>query len=372
MGEKGVAKLDAILASDDAKKRLTAFRAIRRSGGKIDPLPHAKKLANDKSAAVRAEAAMEMRYRSWDEAKEVLVAVAKGWDGKDRSYLESLGLGAGHNTGELWKALNGEMKPGEPKDWPENFAWLTWRLMPEAAVPALSERATEPGLSDVERKLAVDSLAFINTRESADALIALAAEGSPVRDQAVWWLLNRSGGEWSSMNLSPVLAEKGIGGKPASIVASVTPPKPDAMKFTVKDVLALKGDAAKGKQLAARCVMCHQIDGNGPDYGPALKGFAKAQPAEVVARGIVDPSFDISQGFEGHSLTLKDGKRIDGLILSEGKTVTIRSNGGVTQEVPKGQIKDRKPLGQSLMLSADQLGLSAQDVADIVEWMREY
>jgi putative membrane-bound dehydrogenase-like protein len=372
MGEKGSTKLDGILAGSDEKMRLTAFRAIRRSGGKVDALLAAKFLARDKSAAVRAEAAMEMRYRSFEEAGEVLVAVAKGWDGRDRSYLESLGLGAGHNNDELWNALKEEMKPGEATAWPESFARLTWRLMPEAAVPALAGRAKDTGLTEEARKLAVDSLAFINTQESADALIALAAEGSPVRDQAVWWLTNRSGGEWSSMNLQPVLAEKGISVKPADIVASVTPPKPDALKFSVKDVLALKGDAAKGKLLSGRCVMCHQIDGNGPDYGPALKGFAKSQPPEVIVRGIVDPSFDISQGFEGHSITLKDGKRIDGLILSDGKTISIRSNGSLTQEVPRGQIKDRKLMNQSLMLSADQLGLSAQDVADIVEWMKGY
>lgn len=372
MGEKGSTKLDGILAGGDEKMRLTAFRAIRRSGGKVDALLAAKFLARDKSAAVRAEAAMEMRYRSFEEAGEVLVAVAKGWDGKDRSYLESLGLGAGHNNDELWNALKEEMKPGEATAWSESFARLTWRLMPEAAVSALAGRAKDTGLTDQERKLAVDSLAFINTKQSADALISLASDGSPVRDQVVWWLVNRSGGEWSSMNLQPLLAEKGISVKPAGIVASVTPPKPDALKFSVKDVLALQGDAAKGKLLSGRCVMCHQIDGNGPDYGPALKGFAKSQPPEVIVRGIVDPSFDISQGFEGHSITLKDGKRIDGLILSDGKTISIRSNGSLTQEVPRGQIKDRKLMNQSLMLSADQLGLSAQDVADIVEWMKGY
>jgi putative heme-binding domain-containing protein len=264
------------------------------------------------------------------------------------------------------------MKPGASKDWPEKFAWLTWRLMPHAAVPSLAERARAPGLSDDARKFAVDSLAFINTRESADALISLTAEGSPVRDQATWWLINRSGGEWSSMNLQPVLEEKGISAKPVKIAESVMPPKPAAMKFSVQDVLALKGDAAKGKQLAARCVMCHQIDGKGADYGPALKGFAKSQTPEVLARSIIDPSFDISHGFDGQSLALNDGTRIDGIIVSDGKTITIRSMAGLTQDIAKQQIKNRKSLDRSLMLSADQLGLGAQDVADLVEWMKSY
>lgn len=372
LGEKGVAKLDEIIAGDDAKRRLTAFRAIRRSGGKVDALPYARKLATDPSPMLRAEAAMEMRYRSFEEGKDVLVAVAKGFDGKDRSYLESFGLGAGHHTEELWKTLTEEMKPGAPMDWPETFAWLTWRLMPKAAIGALVERAKEPALAEGARKLAVDSLAFINAKESADALILLAAEGSPVRDQASWWLRNRGEGEWASMNLMPILKEKGIIREPAKLVAVTVPAKPKEMKFTTADVLKLKGDATRGKLAAARCVMCHQVEGNGVDYGPSLNGFGKNQPAEVVARAIVDPSFDISHGFEGRSLELKNGVRIDGVILADGETVKIRSTGGVTQEVPKGMIKKRSNTDRSLMLSADELGLTAQDVADLVEWMKTY
>jgi len=144
------------------------------------------------------------------------------------------------------------------------------------------------------------------------------------------------------------------------------------MKFTTEQVMALKGDAAKGKQLAGRCVMCHQIDGQGPEYGPALKGFGQRQPPEIVARSIVDPSFDISHGFNGHAVELTNGEWIDGLILADGDTVKIRSTGGVTQDVPKDMIKSRKQMDRSLMLSSDQLGLTAQDTADIVEWMKTY
>ena len=372
LGEKGKAKLDELMGSDNEVIRLAAFRVIRRADGKIDALPYAKKLSTDKAPVVRAEAAMEMRYRGFDEAKEVLVNVAKSFDGKDRSYLESFGLGAGHNTEELWKALDAEMKPGEPKAWSDAFAWLTWRLMPEAAVPALSDRAKDSGLSEEARKLAVDSLAFINARPAADALIGLAAEGSPVKEQARWWLKNRNEGEWSGMGLHDALAEKGIIGKEVKLVQITVPEKPKEMKFTVEDVMKLKGDTAKGKQLAGRCVMCHQIDGQGPEYGPALKGFGQRQPADIVARSIVDPSFDISHGFDGHAIELKNGEWIDGLILAEGDTVKIRSTGGVTQDVPKEMIKSRKQMDRSLMLSADQQGLSAQDVADIVEWLKTY
>lgn len=372
LGEKGIAKLNSLIAGDDASARLTAFRAIRRTDGKIDVLPYAKKLSTDAVAGIRAEAAISMRYRSFEEAREVLVNVAKGFDGKDRAYLDALGIGAGHHTEELWKAAGQAMKPGAAEAWPDAFAWITWRLMPEAAVPSLKSRASSAALSVDQRKLAVDSIAFIKSKASAAALMDLAAQGSSVRDQALWWLMNRSEGEWADFKMRPELEQRGLIEKPVELVEMTVPGKPSGTKYTVADVMALKGDAARGKLMGARCIMCHQIDGAGPDYGPELKGFGSRQAPEVVARGIVDPSFDISHGFEGTAIRLKDGKWIDGRIIADGDPVVIRSTGGVTQKVPKKLIAERKDMDRSLMLSADQLGLTAQDVADIVEWMKGY
>lgn len=244
--------------------------------------------------------------------------------------------------------------------------------MPEAAIPALAERAGDLKLSDSARKLAVDSLAFIHAKESAQALISLAAEGSPVRDYAIWWLDNRKDGEWASMKLESVLKEKDLLYKVLEIQQITVPKKPKEMKFTIEQVLALKGDAGKGKTSALRCIMCHQIDGQGAEYGPTLKGFGLNQAPEVLARAIINPSFDFSHGFDGHALLLDDGKWIDGLILFDGKSVKIRSTGDITQDIPKSRIKSHTPMNRSLILSADQLGLSAQDVADIVEWMKSY
>ncbi len=372
LGEKGRAKLNALLTGDNAANRLTAFRAIRRTDGVIDDLAYARKLANDPAPEIRVEAAQAMRSRSFEEARDVLVAVAAQYDGKDRSYLESLGIGAGHNTGGLWKAVGQKLQPGEPTKWTDTFALLTWRLMPEAAVPSLKIRAAAATLTAEQRKLAVDSIAFIKSKVSAEALMDLAAGGSAVREQCLWWLTNRSEGEWASFKLKPELEKRGLVEKAVPLVEMIFPAKPESTKFTVADVMALKGDAARGKVAAGRCVMCHKIDQAGPDYGPALKGFASRQPPEIVARSIVDPSFDISHGFEGTAINLKDGKWIDGHILADGDPVGIIATGGVTQRVPQKQIAGRKQMDRSLMLGADQLGMSAQDVADVVEWLKGY
>ena len=57
-------------------------------------------------------------------------------------------------------------------------------------------------------------------------------------------------------------------------------------------------------------------------------------------------------------------------MLSGGNPLIVQSTGGVTQLIPAAQVKERKRLGRSLMLSAEQLGLSAQQVADIVAYLK--
>ena len=93
---------------------------------------------------------------------------------------------------------------------------------------------------------------------------------------------------------------------------------------------------------------------------------------ESVVTAIVEPSASIALGYEGSTVKLKAGGQIDGLIQSNNDPVFIKSAGGVSQLVPKNRIGGQSKLNRSLMLSSDQLGLTAQDVADIAAWLATY
>jgi len=151
---------------------------------------------------------------------------------------------------------------------------------------------------------------------------------------------------------------------------TVPPPPEKSALLAVMDIAKLRGDARRGAIAASACLMCHRIAGQGTDYAPALDGFASRQTREVVITAIVNPSNDIAHGYEGTELTLLDGKKIHGLMLSSGNPVIVQSTGGVIQMIPATQIRERKRLGRSLMLSADQLGLNQQQVADIVAFLK--
>ena len=116
--------------------------------------------------------------------------------------------------------------------------------------------------------------------------------------------------------------------------------------------------------------MCHAIGGAGAELGPALDGWGRGKSADVVATALIQPSAEIAHGYEGTELKTKDGLTIQGILLKEGDPLMMRSMGNVTQIIPADRVASRRRMTQSLMISAAQLGLTAQDVADIVAFLR--
>ena len=369
LGEQGIALAESLLESEDPLVRIAAYRAFRRAD--IDILPYADKLASDPDSGVRRDVALSLRDLPAAKTKAIFAKLAPQVDVSDKNAIEAIGLGAENQEDEIWLAIKSAMNPGSPEKWSEQFARLTWRLWPVAAINELKTRAVFPGLTGEERALAVESIAFINDRKAAEAMLDL-ADNALTKKDAAFWLFKNSIDDWKDFGLRDELKKRGIYDPDKIVVTAITAPEADTPKFSVQDVLALKGDAEKGKTTALRCIMCHQFDGVGASFGPNLKGWGSSQPDEVIARAIVEPSADISHGFKGSVLKLKDGQEVHGLVVSKGDPTVITSTGGVTQLVPRKLIKNQYDLNRSLMLSADQMALTPQEVADVVAYLKSY
>jgi len=363
LGEKGMIATRSWLESEDVTQRLVALRAIRAATS--DSIDLIASMAADQSPLIRREVAVALRDVPAKQSVPLLATLARHIDGSDRSLLEAWGIGCTGKEELVWNLLKSE------GDWSEGFAHLTWRLHPAAAVPELQQRAANAKLTAEQRKFALDTLAFIPEASAAKAVLALAKDkDSAIHADAMWWLIKRSTDDWSTFGIAEELKKEGIfDPENAKLVAVVTPPAiPSTVK--VEEVLKLQGNATNGAQLVTRCVMCHQINGQGVEFGPNLDGWGRSQPAEIVAQALIEPSKDIAHGYDGQALVLKDGTTIHGMILTEGDILIVRSMGGQNQYVAKSRIKSRSKLDQSMMLSATQLGLTAQDVADIVAYLR--
>ena len=300
--------------------------------------------------------------------------LSEGYDGKDRSYLEAWGIGATHKEEAVFQALAASAPGADAATWPVSYSDLVWRLTPPAAVPAFAARASAKTLPLAERAKATTALGFIPTREAANALLDVAQQGGSdiKQNPALWWLINYKDSRWAGQGIDAELKRRGLYDPDTVTINEVMVPAPpeNSALPAVADIVKLRGDAKRGAVAAGACLMCHRIKGQGVDYAPALDGFASRQTRDVVITAIVNPSSDIAHGYEGAELTLTDGRKIHGLVLSGGNPTLVQSTGGVTQMIPAGLIKERKRLGRSLMLSADQLGLNAQQVADIAAYLR--
>jgi putative membrane-bound dehydrogenase-like protein len=370
LGPEGRQRAGAPESHTDPAMRIAAYRAMRRAG--LDILPVAARLARDADPGVRREVALSMRDQPAAAALGILVDVARGFDGQDRSYLEALGTGATGKEAALYDRLRNEPGlRGDPVAWPQASAWMAWRLHPPAAVPALAARARSPKLSLADRRLATDALAFVDDRSASDAMFKIALDKKdPLSELSTWWLLNRMSNSWKDYNLEAAMKRSGLYDPDTITIDEMVVPKPPVTAdLSVEEVLKLRGDAARGKNAVAACLMCHATGGAGADVGPALDGWGRGKSAEVIARAIVQPNADIAQGYDAMELRTTDGVRVQGLLIKQGDPLMMRSHGGVTQLIPAKRVGARQRMTESLMPSAAQMGLTAQNVADLVAFL---
>ena len=372
LGSEGVSIVEELLQnSDDAQIKVTCYRALRFIDH--DVLKTSKSMAKDSSPALRREIALALRDMTWEQSGDILVELFKQFDGADRWYLEALGTGATRKESELFNALLKDANTKDALQWSEAMTQIAWRLHPIEALEYLKTRAMSSEISLEDRKSMMTAIAFMKEEAAAIAMVAIAEDGqSDTKDLAKWWLNSKSGSDWSQYTKKM----KGLEVKEDALLADkdykIPFNNPDVTQYTVADVLALDGSAERGKQAIATCYMCHKVGGIGVDFGPVLDGWGKGRSKEAIAEAIIDPSVAIAHGFEGSQILTKSGHTIHGIYMAKGagNGIIQKVMGGLEVNVSKGDIKQVKPLKQSLMLSAKQLGLSAQSVADIVAFMK--
>lgn len=138
----GPAAVEAALKSDNPDLRIVGLRLAREL--KMDPVKIVQKLTRDADPAVRREAAIALRHTKSSAAAELWAELASQHDGKDRWYLEALGIGAGLN----WDAcLNAYLaKAGDKWNTPAGRD-IIWRSRaaktPELLVKIVKDPATK-------------------------------------------------------------------------------------------------------------------------------------------------------------------------------------------------------------------------------------
>lgn len=133
IAEQPSAYTQAALKDNDPNIRMAGLRAVRQLKG--DVLAVADQLRNDPSPQVRREVAIAIRGDKSAAAAGIWADLATQYDGKDRWYLEALGISADPNADACFAAWL--KKVGDDWDKPANRD-IVWRSRSKEAMPLLA------------------------------------------------------------------------------------------------------------------------------------------------------------------------------------------------------------------------------------------
>ncbi len=139
------------------------------------------------------------------------------------------------------------------------------------------------------------------------------------------------------------------------------------------ELAGMKSDPKAGAELFAKatCATCHQVKGNGVNFGPDLSEIGNKLSREGMFQAILYPSAAISHGFHGVTVEKKDGNSMVGFVTGETDAeVQLRLPGGVQQSVAKKEIKSQKENDVSLMPPGLAAIVGEQGLVDLVGYLQ--
>ncbi len=129
------------------------------------------------------------------------------------------------------------------------------------------------------------------------------------------------------------------------------------------------GDVTKGRAVAAICMVCHMINGQGGQIGPNLSG-AGAMGLEGVVRNIMDPNAAMEAAYRTFRLELKSGDLIDAFYVSEdAQAYVIRQPASADRRVLKSEVQSARYIRRSLMPEGLLEGLTDEQVRDLLAYL---
>lgn len=144
---KGGEYINEAIKDSNPDLRMTGLRAARQLNANVIGL--VRKLVNDKDPQVRRECAIALRHNQTPEAAKLWVALAIQNDGKDRWYLEALGIGADRQWDIFFeaylKSVNNPLLNAGGRD-------IVWRARTDNALPFLAKLASDQNV-DLKSRL---------------------------------------------------------------------------------------------------------------------------------------------------------------------------------------------------------------------------
>jgi putative heme-binding domain-containing protein len=245
------------------------------------------------------------------------------------------------------------------KDESQSLVKALWPHMYNSKTMTVMEQVFMDGTKDADlRKLAVRT--FGGPWESEDRLLFLAKENKIPDDLHI-----AAAGVFQTAWRSNIRED---GAKYLKLPGSKEgKPLPSISVLTDKS-----GNATRGKEIFQNlCSNCHQVEGQGVNFGPDLSEIGGKLSKEAMYTSILYPDEGISFGYEAYRIKLKDGTSAFGRIVSETEDKIDLQYINTQQSVNKADVVSKIKLENSLMPANLQSSMSEQEIIDLVEYLQK-
>jgi len=143
--------------------------------------------------------------------------------------------------------------------------------------------------------------------------------------------------------------------------------------FSIDEIAKLKGDTVEGKQVFLKsCATCHKAGSEGNSIGPDLTFINKKFDKPELLDAIINPDAAIVFGYEAWLINKKDGESVYGFLISENKkNLVLKDITGQKHTILVDQVTVKKKQMKSLMPDPVANGLTEQDLANVIEFLRK-
>lgn len=130
-----------------------------------------------------------------------------------------------------------------------------------------------------------------------------------------------------------------------------------------------RADVQRGRMVFQQtCAGCHRMHGEGGDVGPDLTGSGRADLGYLL-ENVVDPGAVVAASHRLTVVTMKDGRKVFGLLgnVNE-RSLTVRAPGTV-ETLPRADVGHWETLEQSMMPEGLLESVGEKDTADLMAYL---
>jgi putative heme-binding domain-containing protein len=146
-----------------------------------------------------------------------------------------------------------------------------------------------------------------------------------------------------------------------------------ALVTAALEQLPKEGNSERGKTVYnSQCLICHAVKDGRNAIGPDLTALSNRSP-EFLIESILDPQQAIDPDYMTHTLTLRSGKNLTGILKEvTASTFQLASADGTTHKILRKDVTTGKNLNRSLMPETfDKTISDPQQLRDLIAYLQK-